>query len=384
MMTKKKKILIYTQFFYPGFKAGGPIKSLLYLTNELSNSFEFSVVCSCHDDGEKDCYENVKLDKMNRWGSNYIYYVSKNFFKTLKSLTLTKSQYDMIYLQSFFSFKYSILVIIYMFIRRINKPIIIAPRGEIDPGALKIKSFKKYIYLYFFKIFFPHKKLIFHSTNERETAELIKNFGPLTKIVQISNLSDKLKSGLDKNTARDSNVLNVVFLSRIAKMKNLHYALNILEKSKINIDFDILGPISDKTYWNKCQNIMSTLPSNIKAEYKGPIEQKLVHKTLASYDLFFLPTLGENFGHAIAESLSVGTPVLISNKTPWKNLQSKGLGWDISLNNKKEFNKALEKVFLSNKERPNEMREKVRAYVKNNFNYKDEISDYRDLFNKLI
>ena len=77
-------------------------------------------------------------------GSNYIYYVSRNFFKTLKSLTLTKSEYDITYLQSFFfSFKYSILVIIYMFIRRIHKPIIIAPRGEINPGALEIKSFKK-------------------------------------------------------------------------------------------------------------------------------------------------------------------------------------------------------------------------------------------------
>ena len=383
-MTKKKKILVYTQFFYPGFKAGGPIKSLLYLANELSNSFEFSVVCSCHDDGEKDCYQNVKLDKMNQWGSNYIYYVSRNFFKTLKSLTLTKSQYDIIYLQSFFSFKYSILVIIYMFVRRIHKPVIIAPRGEINPGALQIKSFKKKIYLFFFKTLSFHRRIIFHSTNEKETMYLKFFFGPLAKIVQISNLSDRANLDYDSNIIRDPDILNVVFLSRIAKMKNLHYALEILKDSRININFDILGPISDKTYWNKCQNIMSTLPSNIKAKYKGPIEQKFVHKTLAGYDLFFLPTLGENFGHAIAESLSVGTPVLISNKTPWKNLQPKGLGWDISLNNNEEFNKALEKVFKSNKKRPNQMREKVRVYVKNNFNYKDEISNYRDLFNKLI
>ena len=102
------------------------------------------------------------------------------FFKTLKSLTLTKSEYDITYLQSFFSFKYSILVIIYMFIRRIHKPIIIAPRGEINPGALEIKSFKKKIYLFFFKTLSFHRRIIFHSTNEKETMYL-KNFWSTSK-----------------------------------------------------------------------------------------------------------------------------------------------------------------------------------------------------------
>jgi glycosyltransferase involved in cell wall biosynthesis len=36
------------------------------------------------------------------------------------------------------------------------------------------------------------------------------------------------------------------------------------------------------------------------------------------YDLFVFPTRGENFGHVIIESLSVGTPVLLSDRTPWR------------------------------------------------------------------
>ena len=52
--------------------------------------------------------------------------------------------------------------------------------------------------------------------------------------------------------------------------------------------------------------------------------------------MFFLPTLGENFGHVIAES-----PVLISDQTPWRNLKNHGVGWDLPLNDPDSFRKAI-------------------------------------------
>ena len=124
---------------------------------------------------------------------------------------------------------------------------------------------------------------------------LKKIFGPLAKIVQISNLSDGANLDYDSNIIRDLDTLNVVFLSRIAKMKNLHYALEILKDSRININFDIWGPISDKQYWKKCQVFISNLPKNINVKYRGVIEQKLVYKILAKYDLFFSPYFRRKF-----------------------------------------------------------------------------------------
>ncbi len=44
-----------------------------------------------------------------------------------------------------------------------------------------------------------------------------------------------------------------------------------------------------------------------------------------------LPTQGENFGHAIFESLGVGTPVIISDRTIWRGLQEQQAGWDLPL-----------------------------------------------------
>jgi glycosyltransferase involved in cell wall biosynthesis len=40
-----------------------------------------------------------------------------------------------------------------------------------------------------------------------------------------------------------------------------------------------------------------------------------------------MPTTHENFGHAIIESWGFGRPVLLSDNTPWKELQKEGLGY---------------------------------------------------------
>jgi glycosyltransferase involved in cell wall biosynthesis len=74
------------------------------------------------------------------------------------------------------------------------------------------------------------------------------------------------------------------------------------------------------------------------------LKSALVSETLSTYDLFFLPTFAENFGHSIAESMSVGTPVLISDNTPWRELEAKKWGWDFSLVQKENFVKAIKTV----------------------------------------
>jgi glycosyltransferase involved in cell wall biosynthesis len=44
-----------------------------------------------------------------------------------------------------------------------------------------------------------------------------------------------------------------------------------------------------------------------------------------------MPTLGENFGHIFLEALAAGCPLMISDRTPWLELEAKGIGWDLSL-----------------------------------------------------
>jgi len=60
-----------------------------------------------------------------------------------------------------------------------------------------------------------------------------------------------------------------------------------------------------------------------------PHEQVIT--TFSGYDFAIFPTLGENFGHAIAEALHADCPVLIFDRTPWWGLQAAGAAWDTPL-----------------------------------------------------
>ena len=50
-----------------------------------------------------------------------------------------------------------------------------------------------------------------------------------------------------------------------------------------------------------------------------------IQDVFSQHDLFAFPTKGENFGHIILESLSAGTPVLLSDKTLWQDDKLLGL-----------------------------------------------------------
>jgi glycosyltransferase involved in cell wall biosynthesis len=61
--------------------------------------------------------------------------------------------------------------------------------------------------------------------------------------------------------------------------------------------------------------------------YRGELPHKDVKTTFGSYELFYFPTLGENFGHVIAESLSSSCPVLCLDTTPWTDTLRSGGGF---------------------------------------------------------
>ena len=146
-------------------------------------------------------------------------------------------------------------------------------------------------------------------------------------------------------------------------MKNLDYALRVLAEVKVSLDFSIYGPQEDKAYWEKCQLLIAKLPANIQVFYKGSVDHQEVVNTLAHYDLFFLPTLGENFGHVIHEALRAGVPILLSDQTPWLDLEKKGVGWSLPLNTPSGFVQAIENVAKWDEKTKRNVAERVLAYA---------------------
>lgn len=60
----KYKILIFMRYYYPGYKAGGPITTLLNMSEHLKSEYDIYIITSSNDiDGETyDVSENKWLD----------------------------------------------------------------------------------------------------------------------------------------------------------------------------------------------------------------------------------------------------------------------------------------------------------------------------------
>ncbi|MCC6690806.1 MAG: glycosyltransferase [Bacteroidia bacterium] len=344
-MSRKKNILIFIDWYKPGFKAGGPIQSCANLINHLKGDFCFSVITRNTDYGDDQPYAGITP---NTWidlsDGNKIYYLSKDHLNVQTIASFITDEYDIVYLNSFFSFYFAIIPLITLRFTSPKPSVILAPRGMLGSGALNLKSSKKKIFVLLSKIIGLYKHVVWHASTNGE-AEEIKKIFPRSNVRIALNLPPKREL---KYVSREKkkNELKLFFLSRISPKKNLLKVFELIEKvnNQFKIEIDIIGPVEDENYWKACEAKMIELKNkkNIRVNYKGAISNESLSEHLIHYHFMVLPTLNENFGHVILDSLSAGCPVIISDQTPWRDLQQKGIGWDVALTDDAEFIKAIE------------------------------------------
>ena len=108
---------------------------------------------------------------------------------------------------------------------------------------------------------------------------------------------------------------------------------------------------------------MNSLPSNVTVRYGGEIPHDIVTSELRKNHLFFLPSHGENFGHVIHEAICAGCLILISDRTPWRNLRQTGVGWDVPLEHDEVFKKLLDSCIKMDQAEYTRMRVISQEYV---------------------
>jgi glycosyltransferase involved in cell wall biosynthesis len=319
---KRPRVLCIIGAYIPGYRAGGPVKSLSSLISTLSDEVEFFVLTKDRDLMCKTPYPNIEPNKWTRLVREWVWYASPAKFGIPALINIFRqTRFDILYLNSFFHFKGSAIPLFLIMIGAIKcEKVILAPRGEFSPNALKIKRFRKTAYLCLSKLIGLHSGLTWQATTKLEATQIEEAIGRSANVAIAGNLS-RLSGFSDSASHISSTRLpgpsRIVFISRIAPIKNLDFLIMILSKCKFPVEFNIYGPIESRAYWSHCLTLLSQLPTHISYKYHGDLLPNEVPAAFEKNDVFFLPTKGENFGHAIFESLSAGTPVVISDKTPW-------------------------------------------------------------------
>jgi glycosyltransferase involved in cell wall biosynthesis len=381
MKPDKKKILIVIDWFLPGYKAGGPIQSCANIAFALKDDYGIYILTADTDHGENMSYQYVIS---NQWTNNidpqiHIYYARKT---TLSYKQLAKeiedAQADYIYLNHLFSPYFVLLPLWLKYTERTKSKVVVCPRGALYDSALSVKKYKKIPFLFLFKLLGIHKRVLFHATNIREK-EAILDYFPGSEVIIANNLP-KIDQPAFISCDKIQGTIKCVFIARIVPIKNLLFLLNVLEKVKAKVALTIVGPVEDQAYWDECQKKIAQLPANISTENLGTKQNDQLTAILQQHHLFILPTTGENFGHAIFEAISAGRPVLISDQTPWLQLNKEKAGWDLPLSNPDFFVDAIETAAAWNQEQFDEYAKGAWQYAHNFITNPNLIGEYHQLF----
>jgi len=342
----KPTILLLADYFAPAYKAGGPIRSLSNLVAGLGDEFDFLVLTRNRDLGDARPFPDIEP---NRWlaraGHRACYLAPTRNLPGAIRRALRDASFDLVYLNSFFS-PFSIS---FLSLRRLGLvarvPVVLTPRGELAPGALALKAPRKRAYLRAAGWLGLHDDLVWQATSDAERADIRRVAHGAIRIV--ANVPDAAPAGHGYSEHRPQKrpgAARFVFLGRIARNKNVEYALRLLPRLCGDLTFDVYGTSEDPAYLGQLRALAARLPTNVRCAFPGPVRPDEVHRTLDGYQFFLYPSFHESFGHGILEAMLVGLPVMISDGTFWTGLAEQGAGFDVPLLDERLFEARLQQL----------------------------------------
>jgi len=251
--------------------------------------------------------------------------------------------------------------------RRLNIPLIISPRGMLEPWALQYKAWKKWLAWRLYQ----HRDLsaacLLHATSVRE-AENLREIGFKQPIALIPNgihlpaWSEQVKTQPENHTA--------LFLGRIHPVKGLPELVKAWQIARPKGWRMIIAGPDENGHQKEIQAAIHQAGLEELFQFVGSVEGEAKANLYRCADLFILPTFTENFGVVVAEALSYGVPVITTKGAPWEGLVTHGCGWWIDIGAEPLAAAIREAVAISDEERY-AMGKRGRLFVEENFGWSD-------------
>jgi glycosyltransferase involved in cell wall biosynthesis len=339
------------------------------MVEALSDRIDFRIFTSDRDFGDPGPYAGVALNTWIAADRHQRFYADARH-RGVRAVAAMIRQVSprVIYLNSLFDASFSLMPLLLRRLRATPSDAawIVAPRGECSAGAIALKRFKKRAFLAAARAIGLHRGVTWQASSEHEAADIRRVMGSAADQIAVA---PNLTQAVDAFIPPESNdialpPLRVCFLSRITPKKNLAFAIRVLQRAHIPIEFHIFGPVEDEAYATSCQAMISASGSHLAVTWHGQISPAAVRETFARHHLFLFPTGGENFGHVVFESLAAGVPVLISDQTPWRDLDQAGVGWVRPLTDPQAFTDVINAFGRSTQDDRRSMSQRAYGYTR--------------------
>jgi glycosyltransferase involved in cell wall biosynthesis len=359
----KPKVMIFVDYYLPGYKAGGPIASVSRMVKNLSSEFDIFVFTRDRDLGDDSAFPGIASDAWTELDGIPVFYAGRIGSKEIAT-QVKNVQPDLVYLNSYFSVLSRHVL---RLAKRSNLRVALAPRGEFSKGALALKALKKKAYITLAGWSHLTHRVVWHVSSIHEREDVLRTAGP--NCITIVEAPDMLAATEEVSSlpavSKQAGEATFAWISRISPKKNLIGAIRMLADVKGKATLTIYGPSEDAAYWQECQNAIALLPGNVKVEYKGGLTPPEVLPSLSQHHFFLFPTFGENFGHVIPEALCAGCPVLLSDQTPWLDLDEHHAGWVLPLDDEAGWAQTIQACVDMGDEDYQRRRDAARAYIQN-------------------
>lgn len=275
--------------------------------------------------------------------------------------------------------------------RQLNIPLVISPRGSLNPTALKRSRWKKRVVA----VLFDHRNLraaaCLHATTDIEYKGF-RDYGLTNPVAIIPNAVNF--STFDVPPAVEiikerfpacRGKLLILYMSRINPTKgllNLAQAWGEVAPKYPDWHLLIAGP-DERGHLSEVKKAFKRYGASNQVTYTGPLYGRERSAAFALTELFILPTHTENFGIVIAEALSAGIPVITTHGAPWSELKESNCGWWVPIGTE-HLTKALKEAMgLSTNERRN-MGANGRALIESKYTWKQIAAKMVDVYNWIL
>jgi glycosyltransferase involved in cell wall biosynthesis len=365
------RLCVVVPSFYPATIYGGPIVSIEHTCNALSKRGVEVYVSTTNANGAEKL--RVQTNIFNMFSKNYFvkYYddtvVGRFSWSFCRYISGDIKKSDVVKIEDIFS-TYVLVALFFCFFHK--KKIMLSVRGVMSAWALASKKrlFKKVWLFLFLRPF--ERSILWHATSEAESTEVTDQF-PNAKVVVIpngicldeyTNLPSVSRSayleafGVPVHEATRI-IVSMGRLHRVKGFPLLIHAFATLRERIPNVLLLVAG--EDDGMRSELDSLIRGLGLVDCVFLVGSLEGDKKRLFLAGADVFALTSYSENFGNVYLEALASGTPILATEGTPWRHIDSHDCGHCTSYD-REEIADALEALLSSDR---NEMRVKAAQFA---------------------
>lgn len=310
--TAKPKVAILTQYYFPSKRSGGPPKSL---RNRVTHSegIDFCIITSNRDAGCTKPHAYPYKGKVRVDGA-LVHYIPPRSFSAIFNAWRDVLRADFVWVNSLHSIRFAIVPILLLQLTHLRRSVIVSPRGELIPEHVAQHTWRKKLWHAIVRHSGIARRINWLATAPRELPGIAAVFPKATIL-----LSPEIPPSLQERYLPrvPSDPLRVLYLGRVAPLKGLLHAVESIAQMESSVRLSIAGAVHDHRYGENVRQRARALGVEDRLEWLGTVPPDDVPNLLGAHDLLISPTAGESFGHSIAESLSLGRPVFVTDTTPW-------------------------------------------------------------------